>query len=92
MLRVLLLEKASRGKDLMTQLGSVSRAFLGILYRGYKIVLSPLFGNACRFHPSCSKYAHDALVRYGWIRGGWLAIKRLMRCHPRSSGGIDPIP
>ena len=60
--------------------------------RGYKILISPLFTGSCRFLPSCSDYARDAVVRYGVCGGGWLAAKRLARCHPFCAGGYDPIP
>ncbi len=69
-----------------------SLAVVDIIHRAYKRVISPLFGNACRFYPSCSDYAHEAIVRYGWFRGGWLAVKRLVKCHPRNPGGEDQVP
>lgn len=58
----------------------------------YKTLLSPLFGNACRFHPFCSDYALEAIEKHGWIRGGWYAFRRLSRCHPWNPGGPDPVP
>lgn len=69
-----------------------SLAVVDIIHRVYKRAISPLFGNACRFYPSCSDYAHEAIVRYGWFRGGWLAVKRLVKCHPRNPGGEDRVP
>ena len=60
--------------------------------RGYKLVLSPLFTGACRFHPSCSTYAADALRAHGIARGVWLASRRLARCHPFGGSGYDPVP
>lgn len=60
--------------------------------RGYQKVLSPLNPPVCRFHPSCSEYARQAVERYGAVRGGWLAVRRLVRCHPFHPGGYDPIP
>lgn len=62
------------------------------LIRVYQWTLSPLLGPACRFHPSCSQYALEAIQRFGCARGGWLAFKRLGRCHPWHPGGYDPVP
>jgi putative membrane protein insertion efficiency factor len=62
------------------------------LVRGYQIALSPLVPAACRYYPSCSAYAVEALERYGAWRGGWLAMKRIGRCHPFRPGGFDPVP
>ena len=62
------------------------------LHRGYKKMISPLFGNVCRFYPYCSDYALEAVEKYGLIKGGWLAFKRIIRCNPYSRGGDDPVP
>jgi len=62
------------------------------LIRVYQMVLSPFFGGACRFEPSCSVYAADAIRTHGAVRGSWLAIKRLSKCHPLGSHGFDPVP
>jgi putative membrane protein insertion efficiency factor len=62
------------------------------LLRVYKYAISPLLGNHCRFTPSCSEYAMEALHRYGPGRGLWLAAKRVGRCHPWHPGGFDPVP
>jgi putative membrane protein insertion efficiency factor len=67
------------------------RAAVGLL-RLYKILLSPLFAGSCRFVPSCSDYARDAILEFGVIKGAWLAAKRLGRCHPLGSSGFDPVP
>ena len=62
------------------------------LLRAYKYLLSPFLGNHCRFYPSCSSYAETAVRRFGVIRGLWLALRRLSRCHPWHEGGVDPVP
>jgi len=62
------------------------------LINGYRRWLSPLLGSRCRFHPSCSVYARTALARHGSLRGSWLALWRILRCHPLSAGGDDPVP
>ena len=63
-----------------------------LLLRGYKLAISPLLGQRCRFYPSCSEYTMQAIDRFGVIRGGWLGAKRIGRCHPLNPGGVDPIP
>ncbi|MCP5125097.1 MAG: membrane protein insertion efficiency factor YidD [Gammaproteobacteria bacterium] len=68
------------------------RAILIALLRIYQLFISPLLGNHCRFYPSCSQYAREAIEQYGVLRGGWLAIRRLLRCHPWQPGGVDPVP
>jgi putative membrane protein insertion efficiency factor len=60
--------------------------------RAYRWTVSPLLPPACRFHPSCSEYAEQALARHGAYRGGWLAARRLCRCGPWHAGGYDPVP
>lgn len=60
--------------------------------RGYQRFISPLLAPRCRFHPSCSQYAIEALQRHGALRGTWLALGRLLRCHPLHPGGDDPVP
>lgn len=58
----------------------------------YRHTISPFLGQNCRFHPSCSQYAHEAIQRFGLVHGGWLALKRLLCCHPLHPGGIDNVP
>jgi putative membrane protein insertion efficiency factor len=60
--------------------------------RAYQLLLGPLMGGACRFEPSCSAYAMDALHEHGLIRGAWLALRRVARCHPFAQPGLDPVP
>lgn len=62
------------------------------LVRAYQVTLGPLVGGACRFHPSCSEYAIDAIGTHGAVYGAWLAIRRVARCHPFADAGIDPVP
>lgn len=58
----------------------------------YRYLVSPWLGNHCRFYPSCSCYAREAITVHGALRGGWLTLKRLSRCHPFHAGGLDPVP
>lgn len=60
--------------------------------RAYQLVLSPMLGPRCRFYPSCSCYARTAIERHGALRGSWLGVSRLLRCHPFARGGYDPVP
>jgi uncharacterized protein len=69
----------------------VSTVLKGLI-RGYQWFLSPLLGPACRYHPTCSEYAFEAVTRWGAIQGGWLAAKRILRCHPWGDSGYDPVP
>jgi putative membrane protein insertion efficiency factor len=68
------------------------RWLLIFLVRGYQVVISPLLPSTCRFYPSCSAYAVEALQRHGAWRGTMLTIRRLARCHPFNPGGYDPVP
>ena len=63
-----------------------------LFVRAYQMLLSPLLPPACRYHPTCSHYAIAALEKHGALRGGWLAMKRIARCHPFRAGGFDPVP
>jgi putative membrane protein insertion efficiency factor len=62
------------------------------LLRAYRAVISPLYGQVCRYHPSCSAYALEAVEKHGSLRGSGLALRRLGRCHPWAAGGYDPVP
>jgi putative membrane protein insertion efficiency factor len=65
---------------------------LQFLIRSYQLLLSPFLGDHCRFTPSCSQYAMEALDKHGALKGSWLAIRRILRCHPFCDGGYDPVP
>ena len=68
------------------------KRLLQIIIRAYQRWISPMLGPHCRFTPSCSQYASEAIERYGALKGSWLAIKRLLRCQPLCKGGHDPVP
>ena len=65
---------------------------LVLLIRGYQVAISPLLPPACRYTPTCSQYALEAVRRYGARRGSWMSLRRLLRCHPFRAGGYDPVP
>lgn len=67
-------------------------ALVRLLLWMYRATISPLLGPCCRFTPSCSAYASEAIARHGIARGGWMAVRRLLRCHPFHPGGWDPVP
>lgn len=69
----------------------VARAIC-LAIRGYQVSISPLLGPVCRYYPTCSHYAVEAVEKYGARKGGWLALRRLLRCHPFRPGGFDPVP
>jgi putative membrane protein insertion efficiency factor len=68
------------------------KAVLLALLRAYQLLIRPLLGANCRFYPSCSDYAREAVERHGAWRGSWLAVRRVARCHPYHPGGYDPVP
>ena len=65
---------------------------LSLPVRAYRATFSPLVGMNCRYHPTCSAYAMEALARHGALRGGWLALRRILRCHPLGGSGVDDVP
>jgi uncharacterized protein len=70
----------------------ITKRFLLLLIRGYRQLLSPLLPPSCRFQPTCSAYALEAVTQHGAALGSWLAVKRILRCHPWNAGGYDPVP
>lgn len=73
-------------------IGLVPRNLVVIVLRAYRAVISPLYGDVCRYYPSCSAYALGSVQEHGVVTGGWLATRRLARCHPWAEGGIDDWP
>lgn len=69
----------------------LKKIFLAII-RFYQVAISPLKPPTCRFYPTCSHYGFEAVQRFGAVKGGWLAIKRILKCHPFHPGGFDPVP
>jgi uncharacterized protein len=70
----------------------IPKNLLLLLIRFYRKFISPITPPSCRFTPSCSHYGYDAVEKFGFLKGGWLAIKRIGRCHPFNPGGYDPVP
>jgi hypothetical protein len=77
---------------LLSILQHAVRFLAEVLIRGYQVALSPLLIGSCKFVPSCSDYCIEAIREWGIVRGGWLGIKRIVRCRPFTMGGIDPVP
>ncbi|MBF0224352.1 MAG: membrane protein insertion efficiency factor YidD [Desulfobacterales bacterium] len=68
------------------------KIFILLLIRGYQYIISPLLGASCRFYPTCSQYAYQAVSKYGAVKGVYLSIRRIIKCHPFNPGGFDPVP
>lgn len=79
-------------KSWLAMLRGLVVGLLSLPIHGYRAVISPLLGPRCRYYPSCSAYALEALRIHGPLRGGWLAARRIIRCHPLREGGHDPVP
>jgi uncharacterized protein len=71
--------------------GPAARLLLAVI-RGYQVAFSPFYAGSCRYVPSCSAYGLEAVERFGFVRGGWMAVLRLARCHPFGGHGLDPVP
>lgn len=88
-------KRSEKGIDIAvaheTSMSVAARLLIGLITL-YRLVLSPLLGPSCRFQPTCSAYAHEAVRRYGGRRGSLMAIRRIMRCHPWGGYGYDPVP
>jgi uncharacterized protein len=79
-------------RSTMGKISKTSKQIVIFLISCYQNLVSPFLGQHCRFQPSCSSYAKEAIVNYGLLYGSWLAIKRLAKCHPWNPGGFDPVP
>lgn len=78
--------------ETISRLRSPLASFATVMIRGYQRLLSPRMGVNCRFQPTCSQYALEAIDRHGFFKGGWMAVVRLSKCHPLHEGGYDPVP
>jgi len=87
---IVLHSSASKNKGAGTLAPSVRIALWAI--RGYQVLLRPLLTGSCRYLPTCSEYATEAIATYGALRGGWMSVKRVLRCHPFGGAGLDPVP
>ncbi len=76
----------------MAVLRALLAGLIVIAIRAYQVALSPFLGSVCRFAPSCSEYAIEAVHRHGPLRGSWIGVRRIARCHPFHPGGLDPVP
>ncbi len=76
----------------MNPISRLVAELMSLVIGAYRLAISPFLGAACRFEPSCSHFAAEAISRHGPLRGGWLAVRRVLRCHPLHPGGLDPVP
>ena len=83
---------APNGERRMSNVRGLPRLLLIYAVRGYQVAISPLLPPSCRYYPSCSAYAVEALEKHGALRGSWLAARRILRCNPFRPGGFDPVP
>lgn len=83
---------AQQRAKMQTSPGKFPSRMLIFSVKAYKLILSPYLGRNCRFYPSCSTYAVEAIERHGALRGTWLSMRRILRCHPWNAGGPDPVP
>lgn len=82
-----------RLKDVPVSVYTLPRWILLLIIRLYQLVFSPAIpADTCRFYPSCSRYSFQAVYKYGALKGGWMSLKRVLRCNPFNPGGIDPVP
>jgi putative membrane protein insertion efficiency factor len=72
--------------------GRVPELAIRVMIRGYQLLIRPILPPSCRFYPSCSHYAAEAVTQHGTVHGSWLALRRVLRCHPWGGGGYDPVP
>jgi hypothetical protein len=79
-------------RPVLRRISRVPALLLLTFFRGWQLFVSPLYGQTCRFYPSCSAYGVEAVRRHGAVRGVWLTARRLARCHPWNPGGVDPVP
>ena len=84
-------EADKRKVEAVAKMRNFAQSAVVQLLRGYKWAISPMFPPACRYVPTCSEFAMEAVERYGALRGGWMALFRLLRCHPFVKGGYDPV-
>lgn len=72
--------------------GRAPELAITVMIRGYQLLIRPILPPSCRFYPSCSHYAAEAVTQHGAVHGSWLALRRILRCHPWGDGGYDPVP